>query len=85
MPWGQLMERRIIAILAADVVGFSRMIERDETGTVLRQKAIMMSIVDPAIDSYHGQTIKTTGDGFLAEFPSVFSAANCAIEIQKRC
>ncbi|WP_171181651.1 adenylate/guanylate cyclase domain-containing protein [Ruegeria sp. HKCCD8929] len=77
------MERRIVAILAADVVGFSHMVEREETDTLLRQKTIMKSIVDPAIELHEGRIIKTTGDGFLAEFPSVFSAANCAIELQR--
>lgn len=77
------MERRITAILAADIAGFSRMIERGETDTLLRQKTIMKSIVEPAIDLHQGRIIKTTGDGFLAEFPSVFSAANFAIELQR--
>ncbi|RLJ97648.1 adenylate/guanylate cyclase domain-containing protein [Ruegeria conchae] len=77
------MERRITAIIAADIVGFSRLIERDEVGVLHRQKTITKSIIKPALNLHHGRVIKTTGDGFLAEFPSVFAAANCAIELQK--
>lgn len=77
------MERRVTAILAADMVGFSRLIEHDETDTLMRQKRIMETIVATALEQKQGRIIKTTGDGFLAEFSSVFSAANCALEMQK--
>ena len=78
------VERRLAAILAADVAGYSRLIGADEEGTLARFKAIRGELVDPKIDEHYGRgrIIKTAGDSMLAEFPSVAEAAQCAIEIQ---
>jgi TolB-like protein/class 3 adenylate cyclase len=77
-----LAQRRLAAILAADVVGFSRLMETDEEDTLIRLKALRSSIVDPAIVSRGGRIFKTTGDGLLAEFPSVVEAVKCAAQVQ---
>ena len=77
------MERRLAAILAADVAGYSRMMEVDEAGTLARLKAHLGEIVEPKITAHHGNIVKTTGDGLLAEFPSVVAAVECAVEIQR--
>jgi adenylate cyclase len=75
-------QRRLAAILAADVVGFSRMMGADEEGTLARLKRIRETLTDPAIAEWRGRIFKTTGDGFLAEFPSVVDAVQCAAKIQ---
>ncbi len=75
-------QRRLAAILAADTIGFSRMMGADEDGTLARLKAIRAGIVDPAIAEYRGRIFKTTGDGVLAEFPSVVDAVQCAVKVQ---
>lgn len=77
------MERRIAAILAADMVGFSRLIERDEAGTLARQKRHRLDLIDPMIAKYNGRVVKLTGDGMLAEFGSVVDAVQCAVSVQK--
>ncbi len=77
------MERRLAAILVADIVGFSRIMELDEEGTVARQKAHRRELIDPKIAEHHGHLVKTTGDGLLVEFASVVDAVICAVEIQK--
>jgi class 3 adenylate cyclase len=77
------VERRLAAILAADVVSYSRLMEIDEVGTLNALKAIRRELVDPAIVSHHGRIVKTTGDGFLTEFASVVAAVSCAITIQR--
>ena len=77
------MERRLAAILAADVVGYSRMMEADESGTLARVKTVLEGLAAPNVDRRHGRILKTMGDGFLAEFPSVIEAVNCAIDIQR--
>src|SRR5262245_49416624 len=77
-----MMRRRLAAIIAADMVGYSRLMGADAAGTVARQKSSRKELIDPAIDSHHGRIFNTTGDGFLAEFSSVVDAVNCAIEIQ---
>jgi adenylate cyclase len=74
--------RRLAAILAADVVGYSRLMGVDEEGTHERLKAHLVELVDPKIREHHGRIVKTTGDGVLAEFASVVDAARCAGEIQ---
>ena len=79
----QSMERRLAAILAADVAGYSRMMEVDEAGTLARLKAHLGEIVEPKITAHHGNIVKTTGDGLLAEFASVVAAVECAVEIQR--
>ena len=78
------VERRLAAILAADVVGYSRLMEVDETGTLARLKAHRLELVEPAIDKGKGRIIKTSGDGMLVEFQSVTGAIQCAAEIQRR-
>jgi adenylate cyclase len=75
--------RRLAAILAADVAGYSRLMGADEEGTFDRLKAHRRQLVDPKIAEHHGRIVKTTGDGLLAEFPSVVDAVRCAAEIQR--
>jgi adenylate cyclase len=72
--------RRLAAILAADVAGYSRLIGVDEEGTLDRLKAIRAELVDPKISEHHGRIVKTTGDGLLVEFSSVVDALRCATE-----
>ena len=78
------VERRLAAILAADMVGYSRLMEADETGTLARLRAHRLELIDPAIAKSRGRLIKTTGDGLLVEFQSVTGAVECAVEIQRR-
>ena len=75
-------QRRLAAILAADMVGFTRLIGVDEEGTLYRQKALRAELFDPAIREHHGRVVKSTGDGFLAEFRSAVDAVRCALRIQ---
>src|SRR5947209_4124471 len=77
-------ERRLAAVLAADMVGYSRLMEVDETGTLARLKTHRIELIDPAIAKNRGRIIKTTGDGMLVEFHSVAEAVLCAAEIQRR-
>jgi adenylate cyclase len=77
------LERRLAAILAADVAGYSRMMEADEAATLARLKTHIAEIIRPKVGSHHGTVVKTTGDGFLAEFASVVEAVECAVEIQR--
>jgi adenylate cyclase len=82
-PAGQArVERRLAAILAADVAGYSRLIEADEEGTLGRLKALRAEIIDPKIARHKGRILKTTGDGLLVEFASVVDALRCAAEMQ---
>src|SRR5438477_6043101 len=76
------MERRLTAILAADVVGYSRLMGNDEAGTLAQLKEIRRAVVDAKIAAHRGRIVKLTGDGVLAEFPSVVNAVSCATEIQ---
>jgi TolB-like protein/class 3 adenylate cyclase/cytochrome c-type biogenesis protein CcmH/NrfG len=76
------MERRLAAILAADMVGYSRLMAADETGTLARQNAHRKELIDPRIAEYGGRVVKSTGDGVLVEFPSVVDALCCAVTIQ---
>jgi adenylate cyclase len=78
------LERRLAAILAADVVGYSRLMEADEAGTLARLKTIRLELIDPAIAKCKGRIIKTTGDGMLVEFQSVLEAVRCAADFQQR-
>ena len=78
------VERRLAAVLAADMVGYSRLMEVDETGTLARLKTHRVELIDPAIAKNRGRIIKTTGDGMLVEFHSVADAVQCAVEIQRR-
>jgi adenylate cyclase len=76
------VERRLAAILAADVAGYSRLIEADEEGTLRRLKSLRAEVIDPKIAGHHGRIVKTTGDGLLVEFASVVDALRCAVEMQ---
>jgi len=77
------VERRLTAILAADVVGFSRLMGEDEAGTLERLKSLRRELVQPKIAGGRGRIVKLMGDGLLAEFPSVVKAVGCAVEIQQ--
>jgi TolB-like protein/class 3 adenylate cyclase len=77
------VERRLTAVLAADVAGYSRLMGRDEEGTLAKLKSSRKALVDPAIAEHRGHIVKTTGDGMLAEFASAVDAARCAIEVQR--
>src|SRR5215216_5761120 len=77
------MERRLAAILAADVVGYSALMERDEAGTFERLKARRKELIEPEIDRHHGRIFKLMGDGLLAEFSSVVDAVECAVALQR--
>jgi TolB-like protein/class 3 adenylate cyclase len=79
----QPVERRLAAILAADVAGYSRLMGADEEGTLDRLKTHRRELVDPKIKEHRGRIVKTTGDGMLVEFPSVVDAVRCAVEIQR--
>ncbi len=78
------MEHRLAAVLAADMAGYSRLMEADEAGTLARLRAHRIELIDPAIAKNHGNIIKTTGDGMLVEFQSVADAVRSAVEIQER-
>jgi adenylate cyclase len=79
---GRRMERKLVAILAADVVGYSRLMGADEEGTLAVLKAHRRDLIDPKIAEHHGRTVKLTGDGALVEFGSLVDAMRCAVEIQ---
>jgi TolB-like protein/class 3 adenylate cyclase len=74
--------RKIAAILVADVVGYSRLASTDEERTLVRLRALLGDLIEPAIAAHRGRIVKRTGDGFIAEFRSVVDAAHCAIEVQ---
>ena len=76
------MERRLAAILAADVVGYSRLIREDEAGTLAALKAHREKLIEPKLAQYHGRIVKLMGDGLLIEFPSAVEAVQCAVEMQ---
>jgi adenylate cyclase len=77
------VERRLTAILAADVAGYSRLMGADEEGTLAQLKAHRRALVDPKIAEHRGRIVKTSGDGMLVEFASVVDALRCAIEVQR--
>jgi TolB-like protein/class 3 adenylate cyclase/tetratricopeptide (TPR) repeat protein len=77
------VERRLAAVLAADVAGYSRLMGADEEGTLAELKAIRKNLVDPAISEHRGRIVKTTGDGMLVEFASAVDAARCAVTVQR--
>ena len=77
------VERRLAAILAADVVGYSRLMGADEEGTLARLRAHRRELIDPKIAVHKGRIVKTTGDGLLVEFSSVVEAVACAVAVQK--
>ena len=76
--------RRLAAILAADVAGFSRLMGADESATLQALKAIRSELIDPGLATHNGRLVKTIGDGLLVEFASVVDALRCAIEVQAR-
>ncbi len=76
------MDRKLAAILAADVAGYSRLMSVDETGTLVTLKSHQKDVIEPELAAHHGRLVKTTGDGFLAEFASVVDAVSCAVAIQ---
>src|SRR5215475_8937342 len=75
-------QRRLAAIVSADVAGYSRLMGRDESGTLTALKAIRQEVVDPTIADHGGRIVKTTGDGLLLEFPSVVNAVRWSIQVQ---
>src|SRR5215204_6341154 len=78
-----MTSRRLAAILAADVVGFSSRMERDEEGTLRLLKTTQRDLIEPRVREHHGRMVKTTGDGFLIEFGSPLDAVRCALEVQE--
>jgi TolB-like protein/class 3 adenylate cyclase len=80
---GERAERRLAAVLAADVAGYSRLMGRDEEGTLANLKSLRKTLVDPAIAAHRGRIVKTTGDGMLVEFASAVDAARCAVVVQR--
>ena len=76
-------QRRLAAILAADVVGYSRLIGTDEEGTLAALKALRRELIDLKVEQHHGRIVKTTGDGALIEFASVVDAVRCAVDVQR--
>ena len=79
---GERAQRGLAAILAADVVGYSRLMGADEAGTLARLKALRAEVFDPQTAAHNGRIVKTTGDGVLVEFPSAVDALRCAMAIQ---
>ncbi len=77
------VERRLAAILAADVAGYSRLMGTDEEATLAALKAFRRELTDPKIAAHHGRVVKTTGDGVLIEFRSAVDAVRCAVEVQR--
>ena len=77
------MERRLAAILAADVVGYSRLMEADEAGTLEAIKALRNDLIDPLIAEHRGRIVKLMGDGALVEFASAVDAVECGVDIQR--
>ena len=77
------VERRLAAILAADVAGYSRLMGRDEEGTLAAPQGLPRELIDPKIAEHRGRMVKTTGDGALVEFASAVDAVRCAMEIQR--
>ena len=77
------IERKLVSVVVADVVGFSRLTELDEEGTHARLNALQRDLIKPKISDHHGRIIKNTGDGVLVEFASVVDAVRCAVEIQR--
>src|SRR6267143_1855503 len=80
---GMSQTRRLAAILAADVAGYSRLMGADEEGTLERLKALRRELLDPKIAKHRGRIVKTTGDGLLVEFASVVDAVRCAVAVQQ--
>src|SRR5918995_3124581 len=77
------VERKLAAILAADVVGYGRLVGADEAGTIARLKALRKEFIEPLIAEYHGRVVKLMGDGALVEFASAVDAVECAVAVQE--
>ena len=77
------IERRLTAILAADIAGYSRLTGLDEEGTLKRLRTLRRELISPAVALHRGRIVKTTGDGILIEFPSVVEAVRCALDVQR--
>ena len=82
-PSDQTTQRRLAAVLAADVVGYSDLMSKDEEGTLARLRDLRRQVIEPSIRSHHGRLVKTVGDGFLVEFSSPVEAVRCAMDLQK--
>ena len=80
---GERVGRRLAAILASDVVGYSRLMGEDEEGTLAALKTLQCELFDPKVKEHCGRVVKTTGDGALVEFASVVDAVRCAAEMQR--
>src|SRR5258707_5500865 len=80
---GERVERRLAAVLAADIAGYSRLMGVDEEGTLARLKAVRKALVDPAIASHRRRIVKTTGDSMLVGLARALDAARCAVEVQR--
>src|SRR5215475_8181163 len=80
---GEPVERRLAAVLAADVAGYSRLMGEDEAGTLARLRSHRRELIDPKVAEHKGRIVKTTGDGLLIEFPSVVEAVACAAAVQQ--
>src|SRR5438874_9872429 len=80
---GERVERRLAAILAADVAGYSRLMGEDEAGTLAQLRTHRRELIDPQVAEHKGRIVKTTGDGILVEFPSVVEAVACAMAVQR--
>ena len=76
-------ERRLAAIMAADIVGYARLIEQDEAGTLEAHRELRREAIDPLLAEHHGRIVKLMGDGALVEFASVVDAVACAVAVQK--
>jgi class 3 adenylate cyclase len=76
-------ERRLAAILAADIIGYSRLMEVDESGTLAQLRTHRKEVIDPKIEEYGGRVVKTTGDGILIEFASAVDAVQTALDVQR--
>src|ERR1700759_4918619 len=77
------VDRRLAAVLAADIAGYSRLMGADEGGTLARLKACRKGLVDPKSPEHRGRIVKTTGDGMLVEFGSAVDAVRCAVDVQR--
>ena len=77
------LQQRLAAVLAADVVGYTRLMEEDTEGTVAAWQAVRDGVINPTVSDHSGRIVKLTGDGFLAEFPTVHEAVNCGIAMQE--
>ena len=78
------MERRLAAILAADVVGYSRLMSKDDAGTLAALKACETAVIEPIVKKHHGRIFKRMGDGYLAEFSSAVDVVKCALGWQEQ-